>query len=170
MGRRSSEEAASSLLGLFPIAFLFILVIMLLLFNNWKQVIIILCCLPFIVVGIVPTLLIMGMPFTFIAILGAMGLIGMMIKNGIVLVDEINRLRNVEKVPAYNAVVEATVSRTVPVIMASLTTILGMAPLISDPMYGSMALCIMSGLAMGTIIVLVFLPILYSTIFKVKKP
>ncbi len=166
----SSEEAASSLLGLFPIAFLFILVIMLLLFNNWKQVIIILCCLPFIVVGIVPTLLIMGMPFTFIAILGAMGLIGMMIKNGIVLVDEINRLRNVEKVPAYNAVVEATVSRTVPVIMASLTTILGMAPLISDPMYGSMALCIMSGLAMGTIIVLVFLPILYSTIFKVKKP
>jgi multidrug efflux pump subunit AcrB len=53
--------------------------------------------------------------------------------------------------------------------MASLTTILGMAPLISDPMYGSMAVCIMSGLAIGTIIVLVFLPILYSAIFNVKK-
>ena len=165
----SSGDAAGSIIGLFPIAFLFILVIMLLLFNSWKQVLTIVFCLPFIVVGIVPALLLLGMPFTFIAILGAMGLIGMMIKNGIVLIDEINRLRNEVKLPAYEAVVSATVSRTSPVIMASLTTILGMAPLISDPMYGSMAVCIMAGLAMGTLIILVFLPILYSTIFKVKK-
>ena len=166
----SSGEAAGSILGLFPLAFAFILVIMLLLFNSWKQVLTIVFCLPFIVVGIVPALLLLGMPFTFIAILGAMGLVGMMIKNGIVLVDEINRLRNEEKLPAYDAVVNATVSRTSPVIMASLTTILGMAPLISDPMYGSMAVCIMSGLTMGTLIILIFLPILYSTIFKVQKP
>ena len=165
----SSGEAAGSILGLFPLAFAFILVIMLLLFNSWKQVLTIVFCLPFIVVGIVPALLLLGMPFTFIAILGAMGLVGMMIKNGIVLVDEINRLRNEEKLPAYDAVVNATVSRTSPVIMASLTTILGMAPLIPDPMYGSMAVCIMSGLTMGTLIILIFLPILYSTIFKVKK-
>ena len=165
----SSGGAAGSILGLFPLAFVFILIIMLLLFNSWKQVLTIVFCLPFIVVGIVPALLLIGMPFTFIAILGAMGLVGMMIKNGIVLVDEINRLRNEEKLPAYNAVVNATVSRTSPVIMASLTTILGMAPLMSDPMYGSMAVCIMSGLAMGTLIVLVFLPILYSTIFNVQK-
>ena len=165
----SSGEAAGSILGLFPLAFLFILVIMLLLFNSWKQVLIIVFCLPFIIVGIVPSLLLLNMPFTFIAILGAMGLIGMMIKNGIVLVDEINRLQKEEKLPAYEAVVNATVSRTSPVIMASLTTILGMAPLISDPMYGSMAVCIMSGLAIGTLIILVFLPILYSTIFKVQK-
>ena len=165
----SSGDAAGSIIGLFPIAFLFILVIMLLLFNSWKQVLTIVFCLPFIIVGIVPALLLLGMPFTFIAILGAMGLIGMMIKNGIVLVDEINRLRNEVKLPAYEAVVSATVSRTSPVIMASLTTILGMAPLVSDPMYGSMAVCIMAGLAMGTLIILVFLPILYSTIFKVQK-
>ena len=165
----SSGEAAGSILGLFPLAFAFILVIMLLLFNSWKQVLTIVFCLPFIVVGIVPALLLLGMPFTFIAILGAMGLVGMMIKNGIVLVDEINRLRNEEKLPAYDAVVNATVSRTSPVIMASLTTILGMAPLIPDPMYGSMAVCIMSGLTMGTLIILIFLPILYSTIFKVQK-
>lgn len=166
----SSGDAAGSIIGLFPIAFLFILIIMLLLFNSWKQVLTIVFCLPFIIVGIVPALLLLGMPFTFIAILGAMGLIGMMIKNGIVLVDEINRLRNEVKLPAYEAVVSATVSRTSPVIMASLTTILGMAPLVSDPMYGSMAVCIMAGLVMGTLIILVFLPILYSTIFKVQKP
>ena len=165
----SSGDATSSLLKLFPIAFAMIMVIMLLLFNSWKQVLIVIFCLPFILVGIVPALLLLGMPFTFIAILGAMGLVGMMIKNGIVLIDEINRLRNEEKLPAYDAVVNATVSRTSPVIMASLTTILGMAPLITDPMYGSMAVCIMSGLAVGTLIILVFLPILYSTIFKVHK-
>ena len=165
----SSGQAASSILGLFPMAFALILVIMLLLFNSWKQVLTIVFCLPFIVVGIVPALLLLGKPFTFIAILGAMGLVGMMIKNGIVLVDEINRLQKEEKQPAYNAVVNATVSRTSPVIMASLTTILGMAPLIPDPMYGSMAVCIMSGLAIGTLIILIFLPILYSTIFNVKK-
>lgn len=165
----SSGEAASSILSLFPLAFAFILVIMLLLFNSWKQVLTIVFCLPFIVVGIVPALLLLGKPFTFIAILGAMGLVGMMIKNGIVLVDEINRLQKEEKLPAYDAVVNATVSRTSPVIMASLTTILGMAPLVPDPMYGSMAVCIMSGLAMGTLIILIFLPILYSTIFKVQK-
>ena len=167
--RSSSGSAAGSIIGLFPLAFLFILIIMLLLFNSWKQVLIVVFCLPFILVGIVPALLLLGMPFTFIAILGAMGLVGMMIKNGIVLIDEINRLRREEKLPAYDAVVNATVSRTSPVIMASLTTILGMAPLVPDPMYGSMAVCIMSGLAMGTLIILVFLPILYSTIFKVKK-
>ena len=165
----SSGDAAGTLLMLFPIAFFLILVIMLLLFNSWKQVLIIVFCLPFIIVGIVPALLLTGMPFTFIAILGAMGLIGMMIKNGIVLVDEINRLRKEEKKAPYDAVVGATVSRTSPVIMASLTTILGMAPLMGDPMYGSMAICIMAGLAMGTLITLVFLPILYSTIFKVQK-
>lgn len=166
----SSGDASGSLVKLFPIAFLFILIIMLLLFNSWKQVLTIIFCLPFIIVGITPALLLLDMPFTFIAILGAMGLVGMMIKNGIVLVDEINRLQKEEKLPAFNAVVNATVSRTSPVIMASLTTILGMAPLISDPMYGSMAVVIMSGLAMGTLIILVFLPILYSTIFKVQKP
>ncbi|MBP5612286.1 MAG: efflux RND transporter permease subunit, partial [Bacteroidales bacterium] len=165
----SSATAAGSIIGLFPLAFLFILIIMLLLFNSWKQVLVVVFCLPFILVGIVPALLLLGKPFTFIAILGAMGLVGMMIKNGIVLIDEINRLRNEDRLPAYDAVVNATVSRTSPVIMASLTTILGMAPLVPDPMYGSMAVCIMSGLAMGTLIILVFLPILYSTIFKVQK-
>ena len=76
----SSGDAAGSIIGLFPIAFLFILVIMLLLFNSWKQVLTIVFCLPFIIVGIVPALLLLGMPFTFIAILGAMGLIGENIK------------------------------------------------------------------------------------------
>ena len=165
----SSSESTASLMKLFPIAFVFIIVILLLLFNDWRTVGIIFACVPFILCGIAPALLISGQPFTFIAILGMMGLMGMMIKNALVLIDEINRLRNEEKQSAYDAICNATASRALPVIMASLTTIVGMAPLVLDPMYGSMAICIMSGLTMGTLITLVFLPILYATVFRVKK-
>jgi multidrug efflux pump subunit AcrB len=103
------------------------------------------------------------------AVLGMMGLMGMMVKNGIVLIDEINRLYKVERYSAYDAIQEATVSRVRPVLLASLTTILGMAPLLGDPMYGSMAITIMSGLTIGTIITLILLPIFYAAFFKVTK-
>ena len=98
-----------------------------------------------------------------------LGLIGMMVKNSIVLVDEINRLQVEEGVEPYKAVVEATVSRVRPVLMASLTTIVGMVPLVGDPMYSSMAVTIMGGLTFGTIITLILLPILYTVLFRIKK-
>ena len=93
----------------------------------------------------------------------------MMVKNAIVLVDEINRLQIKEKADPYTAVVEATVSRVRPVLMASLTTIVGMVPLVGDPMYNSMAITIMGGLTVGTIITLVLLPLFYSTLFRIRK-
>lgn len=97
------------------------------------------------------------------------GLIGMMVKNAIVLVDEITRLYKEEKKSPYEAVIEATVSRVRPVTMASATTIVGMIPLINDPMYGSMAITIMGGLAVGTIITLILLPLFYTALYRVKK-
>lgn len=99
-----------------------------------------------------------------------MGLIGMMVKNSIVLVDEINRLYSEEHQHPYDAVLNATVSRVRPVIMASLTTIVGMIPLVNDPMYGSMAVTIMAGLTVGTIITLILLPLFYTAFFHVRKP
>ena len=104
------------------------------------------------------------------AIIGMMGLIGMMVKNSIVLVDEIGRLQREEGMAPYHAVVEATVSRVRPVLMASLTTIVGMIPLLGDPMYGSMAITIMGGLTAGTIITLLLLPLFYTAIMKIKRP
>jgi multidrug efflux pump subunit AcrB len=113
---------------------------------------------------------IMRIPLTFMAIIGLMGLMGMMVKNAIVLMDEINRLCEEEHQHPYYAVVNATVSRVRPVLLASLTTILGMAPLLTDAMYNSMALCIMGGLAVGTIITLVLLPLFYTTIYRIRRP
>lgn len=163
-------EAIGNLMKYVPITIFIILTILLLLFNSWRKVILILLCFPFVFCGITPSLLLSGKPMTFMAIIGIMGLIGMMVKNSIVLVDEINRLQKEDKAVPYTAVVEATVSRVRPVLMASLTTIVGMIPLVGDPMYSSMAITIMGGLAVGTVITLVLLPLFYATLFRIRKP
>ena len=163
-------EAIGNLMKYVPITIFLILAILLFLFNSWRKVILILLCFPFVFCGITPSLLLSGQPMTFMAIIGMMGLIGMMVKNAIVLVDEINRLQTEEKTAPYAAVVEATVSRVRPVLMASLTTIVGMIPLVGDPMYSSMAITIMGGLTVGTIITLILLPLFYATLFRIRKP
>lgn len=163
-------EAIGNLMKYLPLTIFLILAILLALFNSWRKVLLILLCFPFVFCGITPSLLLTGQPMTFMAIIGMMGLIGMMVKNAIVLVDEINRLQTEEHRPPYTAVVEATVSRVRPVLMASLTTIVGMIPLVGDPMYGSMALTIMGGLTVGTIITLILLPLFYAAMFRIRKP
>ena len=159
------DEAIGGLMKYVPITLFIVLITLLLLFNSWKKAILILLCFPFVFCGITPALLAFRQPFTFMAIVGVIGLIGMMVKNAIVLVDEINRLQTEERMPAYRAVIEATVSRVRPVLMASLTTIVGMIPLLGDPMYGSMAITIMGGLTVGTVITLLLLPFFYTVLF-----
>ena len=164
------SEAIGGLMKYVPLTIFIVLISLLLLFDNWKKVILILLCFPFVFCGITPALLMFNEPFTFMAIIGVMGLIGMMVKNAIVLVDEINRLQKEEHQEPYHAVVEATVSRVRPVLMASLTTIVGMIPLIGDPMYSSMAITIMGGLTIGTMITLILLPLFYTALFHIKQP
>lgn len=163
-------DALANLVGYVPLTILIILGVLLMLFNNWKKITLVIFCLPFVLCGIAPLLLIAKQPFTFMAIIGLLGLIGMMVKNTIVLIDEITRLQEEEKLHPYKAIVEATVSRVRPVMMASLTTIVGMIPLVPDPMFGAMAVTIMGGLTMGTIITLILLPVFYTALFKVQKP
>ena len=159
------DESIGGLMQYVPITIFIVLLALLLLFNSWKKVLLILICFPFVICGIVPSLLLFRQPFTFMAIIGVMGLVGMMVKNAIVLVDEINRLQTEERMEPLRAVIEATISRVRPVIMASLTTIVGMIPLVGDPMYSSMAITIMGGLTVGTIITLLLLPFFYTVLF-----
>lgn len=160
--------ALKNIFGLLPISILAIVLVLMLLFNDVRKPLIVLLCIPLAIIGIVPGLIVTGMSFTFIAIIGTLGLIGMLIKNSIVLLDEIENQIN-EGSNRYDAVINATVSRTRPVLMASITTILGMLPLFWDPMYASMAAAIISGLIVGTLITLIFVPILYAMLFKVRK-
>lgn len=165
----TSGEAIGQIAAISPLMLAIIIIVLLLLFNDWRKLAVILLCFPFVICGIVPALMITDTPFTFLAILGLMGLMGMTIKNAIVLVDEIVRLTGEERMELYPAIVKATTSRVTPVFLASFTTIAGMIPLISDPMYGSLAVTIIGGLLVGTVATLLLLPTLYSVFFKVKR-
>jgi len=163
-------EAMMNIAKYIPIQMFIILLTLLLLFNSWKKVGLILLCIPFSFVGVVPALLLTSQPFTFMAMVGLYGLVGMMIKNAIVLVDEINRLIEEEGLNPYQAILDATVSRVRPVLMASVTTIAGMIPLLGDPMYGSMAIAIIGGLAVGTVITLILMPLFYAAMYHIRRP
>jgi len=151
----------------FPLAIVLMIAILIMLFKDYRKPIIILCCLPFVIVGVVIVMLLTGKVFNFVAIVGTLGLMGMLIKNGIVLMDEITLQINQGTEPV-TALIDSSQSRLRPVMMASLTTILGMIPLLPDAMFGSLAASIMGGLLFATVITLFFIPVLYALFFKIK--
>lgn len=165
--KKASDQSMKYLFNSFPLAIILMISILIMLFKDYKKPAIIFCCIPLILVGVIPTVLISGKPFGFVAIVGVLGLIGMMIKNGIVLMDEIN-LEIESGIPPRRALIQSSKSRLRPVMMASLTTILGMIPLVPDAMFGSLAVTIMGGLFVGTLITLIFIPVLYALFFKIK--
>ena len=165
---KASTQSTRYLFKGFPLSIVVMLLILIMLFNDFRRPAIIFCCIPFVVVGVFPSILLSGKEFGFVAIVGSLGLIGMMIKNGIVLIDEISLQRSSGKA-IDAALIESSKSRLLPVAMASLTTILGMLPLVSDSLFGSLAVTIMGGLAVGTLITLVFIPVLYSLMFDKNK-
>jgi len=162
------KDALRNIFSYLPLSIMLILLILLLLFDDVRKPLIVLVVIPLTAIGVVPGLILTGSPFTFMAIVGAIGLIGMLIKNSVVLLDEIEKQVG-EGIPRFTALVNATMARTRPVTMASVTTILGMLPLLTDPMYWSMAVTIISGLIVGTLITLIFVPILYAVAFNIHR-
>lgn len=150
-----------------PLAIILITGLLILLFKDLRKTLIIFFCVPLAAIGIVGGLLLFGKEFGFVAIVGALGLIGMMIKNTIVMLDEIKRLID-SGCPAFEALITSSLSRLRPVTMAAGTTILGMLPLLSDVLFGSMAVTIMCGLLAGTCITLLIVPVLYALFYKVE--
>ena len=160
----NSTEAQSSLGKQLPLSLLIMIVISILLFGRLRQPLIIWLLVPMAVNGVALGLLGTGLPFSFTALLGLLSLSGMLIKNGIVLVEEIDLVR-AEGVPFRQAVLDASTSRLRPVVLAAATTILGMIPLLSDAFFASMAVTIMGGLGFASILTLVAAPVLYYMFF-----
>ncbi|MGM9832225.1 MAG: efflux RND transporter permease subunit [Candidatus Limisoma sp.] len=153
-----------------PLGIVLMIAILIMLFKDYRKPIIIICCIPLLAIGIVSAMLITRQSFTFCAIVGALGLVGMLIKNCIVLMDEIN-IQLASGTDPTEALLKSSESRMRPVMMASLTTILGMIPLLTDSMFGSMAATIMGGLLFSSVATLIFMPVLYALFFKIKmKP
>jgi len=163
---KNSMDAKDNMAKFLPLAFFFMIFIILLLFNNFRQPMIIISVIPLAFIGVSYGLLLTGKAFGFMAILGTLGLIGMMIKNAIVLLDQINIEIGSGKDIAH-AIIDSAVSRIRPVIMASFTTIFGMIPLVPDELFGGMAVAIMFGLLIGSVITLIVVPVLYALFYKV---
>ena len=143
-------------------------IVTVLLFNSLRSALVIWACVPLAIIGVSFGLLLLGAPFGFIALLGFLSLSGMLIKNCIVLVEQI-KLELSEGKAAFDAVFDSAVSRVRPVAMAAITTILGMIPLLGDVFFASLAVVIMFGLGFATLLTLLFLPVLYCTVFKIKN-
>ncbi len=162
----NSAKANASLGKQLPLSLLIMVLISVLLFNAIRQPIIIWLLVPMSVNGVVIGLIGTGLPFTFTALLGLLSLSGMLIKNGIVLVEEIDIVRREEGLPLRESIVKASVSRLRPVMLAAVTTILGMAPLMGDAFFVSMAVTIMGGLAFATVLTMVAAPVFYLIFFR----
>lgn len=163
----SSKDAQESLFGSLPMGYLLMFIITMLLFNSLRKPLVIWFTVPLSIIGVSIGLLGTNMPFSFTAFLGLLSLSGMILKNGIVLLDQINTELSTGKDP-YLAVVDSAISRVRPVSMAALTTILGMIPLVFDAFFGSMAITIMAGLGFATVLTLIVVPVMFAILYRIK--
>ena len=160
------DSQASLIPGVVP-ALAIILFILVALFNELRPMVIIMLLIPFVMIGVSPGLQVSGAAFGFVTLLGVMSLSGMMIKNAIVLVDQINIEKSEGKSP-HQAIIDAAISRVRPVFLAAATTVLGVIPLVPDLFWQGLAVAIMAGLSFGTLLTMILLPVLYSLFYKTK--
>lgn len=165
----SSSTAQQQLLpGVVPTVIIILLCLMLT-FNDFRPIVIILATIPFAMIGITGALLLFNVPFGFMALLGSMSLAGMMNKNIVVLLDAC-RENIVKGMHPYNAIVEAAVSRARPVMLSAGTTVFGVIPLLQDVFWIGLAVAIMGGLAIGSILTLIVVPLFYTIVYRVSPP
>ncbi|OOV87476.1 efflux RND transporter permease subunit [Oceanospirillum linum] len=166
----NSRDAQQNIFSSLPMGYLFMFIITVLLFNSFKASIVIWLCVPLALIGVSQGLLIMDAAFSFMALLGFLSLSGMIVKNGIVLLDQINYELS-KGVDPYEAVFHSAVSRVRPVCMAAITTILGMVPLLFDAFFEGMAVVISFGLGFATLLTLIAVPVFYAMFFRIPyKP
>ena len=164
----SSHDAQSALAKQLPKGLFLMIIIVIFLFNAWHQPLIIWLTVPLALIGVSAGLFVTRQPFGFMSLLGLLSLSGMLIKNAIVLVDQIDLFMK-EGMAPFNAIVEAALGRARPVSLAAITTILGMLPLLQDAFFVSMAVTIMAGLAFATVLTLIVVPVLYALVFRVPR-
>jgi len=161
-----SSEAQGGLMRALPVGFLLMILTSILLFGKIRQPLIIWLTVPLALIGITAGMLAFDGKFDFMSLLGALSLIGLLIKNAIVLIEEIDQQIAGGK-DGYEAILDAAVSRMRPVTMAAATTVLGMIPLLQDVFFINMAITIMGGLTFATVLTLVVIPVLYAIFFRI---
>ena len=161
-----SGKAEAALLPLFPIMLILMLTLIILQTRSFRLTALVIATAPLGLVGAVPALLMSGKPFGFTAILGILGLAGIIMRNTLILTDQIDQER-ANGLSTREAVIEATVRRARPVILTALAAILAFIPLSFSSFWGGMAVTLIGGTLMGTVLTILFLPALYGLIFQV---
>ena len=163
-----SDKANRALMAVFPVMLVTILTILMLQLQNFSRMTMVFLTAPLGLVGVVAALLIFQAPLGFVAILGITALSGMIMRNAVILVDQIQS-EMAHGVDPWNAVVDAAVHRTRPVALTAAATVLAMIPLARSVFWGPMAIAIMGGLTVATLLTIFFVPALYTAWFKVKR-
>ncbi len=164
----SQQDANAAVFEFVPLGVVVMIAITVLLFNSVKQTIVVWLTVPLSIIGVTTGLLVFNQPFAFTALLGFLSLSGMVLKNGIVLVEEIKRLNEQENHTMHDAITQAAVSRLRPVVMAAITTVLGLIPLLADVFFAPLAVTIMFGLGFATVLTLIVVPVLFALFYGVR--
>lgn len=166
----ASSEGNSSIAATLPIMVLVTLGLLMVQLQSFRRMVLVLVTAPFGFVGIVGILLATGQPFGFVAMLGSLAMTGIIMRNAVILIDQIARDERAGAAP-MEAVVEATVRRSRPIALTALASILGLLPLTASTFWGPMAVAIMGGLAAATLLTLLFVPAFYAALYRVRaKP
>ena len=163
-----TKKSDTALFAVFPAMFVVMLFFLMLQLQSFSRMWMVFLTAPLALIGVVPALLIFNAPFGFVALLGVIALSGMIMRNAVILVDQIDT-DIAAGVPAVDAVVEATVRRSRPVVLTAAAAVLAMVPLAGSVFWGPMAKAIMGGLIVGTVLTLAFVPALYAAWFRVGR-
>jgi multidrug efflux pump subunit AcrB len=163
-----SREARAALAQPLPMVMAIMVFIVMCLFNSIRQTLLVWLIVPLAIIGVTGGLLLTGQPFGFMALLGVLSLGGEQIKNSIVVLSKIGTEIQYGK-STYDAILDGCVAKVRPVLMVAITTVLGMIPLLSDPFFGTMAVCIMFGLSFACVLTMLVMPALYSIFYNVRR-
>lgn len=164
-----SAKGNGSLLAMMPIMLFIMLVALMVQLQSFQRVLMVFLTAPLGLIGVTAALLLFGQPFGFVALLGVIALAGMIMRNSVILVDQIEQDIALGHLP-WNAVIDATVRRSRPILLTAAAAILAMIPLSRSTFWGPMAVAIMGGLAIATLLTILFLPALYAAWFRVRQP
>ncbi len=164
-----SANSQASVVAVIPVTLLLIVTLLMMQLHSFNRMLLVLAVVPMALIGVVGALLIFQKPLGFVAILGILALIGMVARNAVILIEEVEAQRKAG-VDAWNAVIQASLSRFRPIMLTAISTVLGMIPIAVTIFWGPMAFAIMGGLLVGTVLTLIFLPALYVAWFRIKEP
>ena len=164
-----SAKSQASVIAVVPIMLFLMITILMIQLKSFSRLFLVLSVVPMGLIGVVGSLFIFNRPLGFVAILGILSLLGLIAKNAVILIEQIETERG-KGTEVWNAVIDATVSRFRPIMLTAISTVLGMIPIAWTIFWGPMAIAIMGGLLVATVLTLVFLPALYVAAFRVKEP